>query len=138
MRQTVVFLFSILITIILLYWINGYYALTAEKRGSFLDYVQNDINQKIGQTKTGLEQLPDLFLALNKGQKDMEKVLIAQIQRALEVYYLSFEQYPDKLEKIINLDALPKDMRLEYRRRGDGYILRLINKEGKILQEITI
>jgi len=138
MRKTVFFIFGILFTVTALYWVEGYYALTPEKRGAFLNYVQNDVSQKLGQTKTNLEDLPDLLMAISQSQGSVQEVLIAQIQKALEVHYLSFGKYPERVEQVIKLDTLPKDMRLEYKRQGDGYVLRLINKEGKVLQDITI
>lgn len=138
MGKTAFFVFGILFTIAILYWIEGYYALTPKMRGNFLDYIQNDASQKFRQAKTNIEDLPDMLMAISKGQGSMQEVLIVQIQKALEVYYLSFGKYPEKAEQVIKLDTLPKDMRLEYKRQEDGYILRLINKEGKILKEVTI
>lgn len=138
MRKTVFFGFGILITVAVLYWIDGFYALSPEKRIGFLNYVQNDISQKFGQTKTNLENLPDTFMEISKGKKSMQEILIAQIQKTLEMYYVSSGKYPEKLDQIMRLDALPKDLRLEYKQQGDGYILRLIDKNGKILQEVAM
>ncbi|MEK9165405.1 MAG: hypothetical protein AAB525_00920 [Patescibacteria group bacterium] len=138
MRKTIFFIFGILFTVALLYWIDGYYVLIPEKRGNFLGYIQNDASQKFRQAKTNIEDLPDLLMAISKGQGSVQEVLIIEIQKALEVYYLSFNKYPERVEQIIKLDTLPKDMRLEYKRQEDGYILRLINKEGKVLKEIVI
>jgi hypothetical protein len=137
MRKTIFFIFGVLLAAVVLYWVDGYYMLPTESRISFFNYIGNDINQKLSQAKTDFKALPDLLLVFQQNQGIISKSLISQLQKSLEAHYLLEGNYPMDLSKIIDNTELPNGAKLEYRRTESGYILRLVDKDGSVIKEVS-
>jgi len=134
--RKIFFLFGLLAIINIFYWVDNYYKIKPAERARFIGYVGGDLRDKFVQSKRALRAIPDTLNSILDNRSALKDIPSIQIQLALESHYLLEGEYPEKLETVVDVKKMSRAVKREYWRTKSGYFLRILSKNGELIEEI--